>query len=108
MGMVSADELVSMGQTAAQENSNQTKFCEPTFSRNELQSRRDDENCIRYTELAIPRGAPVTVLGRPIKNASGDIELMPPNSSEAGGDVANPDAERFRFRILHGHGVENL
>merc|ERR1712151_786226 len=97
-----ADEFMSMGRMAADENSRNTRICEPTFLRSDLPRRRDDENCIRYTELAIPRGAPVTVLGRPVKNASGDLELMPPNSAELGKDPDDSDAERFRFRILQG------
>lgn len=106
--MVSADDLFTMGNKAAQENSHNTKYCDPTFSRSDLLGRRDSENCMRYTELAIPRGEGVTILGRPVKNASGDIELVPPNSAENGLSESNPDAERFRFRILKGHTVEQL
>jgi len=107
-GMVSAAQLLQQAQQAATENTRITNFCEPTFQRSELDLRRNDENCFRYTELAIPRGTPVTILARPVKDANGSLKLVPPNKAEHGMDDSNPDAERFRFRILHGHSVENL
>jgi len=106
--MVGADELVARAQRAAGLNSQHTPYCEPTFFREQLLGRRNEENCFRVTELAIPRGSKVTILGKPVKNAQGKVMLVPPNSAEDGADVDNPDAQRFRFRILKGHTVENL
>jgi len=106
--MVSADELIERGSRAAELNSQNTIYCEPTFSRGELRGRRDQENCFRVTELAIPRGCDVTILAKPVKNAQGKVMLVPPNSAEDGADPDSPDAQRFRFRFLKGHTVENL
>jgi len=114
--MVSARELLERAQAAAKENTRYTPHCEPTFSRAELEQRRDQENCFRYTELAIPRGTPVTILASPMIAEAGTgegadcaIRLVSPQ-----GDEGPPFAElkslkdRFRFRILRGHQVENL
>merc|ERR1712046_26442 len=54
--MVSADELLARAARAADINTQKTHYCEPTFSREELRGRRDQESCFRGTELAIPRG----------------------------------------------------
>lgn len=106
--MVSPSELSQKLQSAAKVNSAQTPFCEPTFSRASLPGRRDEENCFRVTELAIPRGSDVVVLAKPVKTPNGKVTLVPPNSAEDGADVDNPDAQRYRFRILKGHSIENL
>lgn len=106
--MVSADELMEKAARAADINSRMTTYCEPSFSRDQLRPRRDEENCFRVTELAIPRGCDVTILAKPVKSAAGKVTLVAPNSAEDGADVDNPDAQRYRFRILKGHGVENL
>jgi len=114
--MISARELLDRAQAAGKENTRYTPHCEPTFSRAELEQRRDEENCFRYTELAIPRGIPVTILARPMiaeagtgEGADCNIRLVSPQ-----GDEGPPHADlknlkdRFRFRILRGHQVENL
>jgi len=106
--LVSAEELLRRARRAAEENSQTTEFCEPTFSRRQLPQLRDSENCFRFSELAIPRDSPVTILARPEPDGEGGIRLVPPNSAENGKDVADPDAERFRFRILSGYSIENL
>lgn len=106
--MVSPSELCQKLQSAAQVNTAQTDFCQPTFSRASLAGRRDEENCFRVTELAIPRGSDVVVLAKPVKTPDGKVTLVPPNSAEDGADVDNPDAQRYRFRILKGHSIENL
>jgi hypothetical protein len=114
--MVSAYELVERAQVAARENSRSTPYCEPTFSRAELEQRRDLENCFRYTELAIPRGCPVTILARPMIAEAGTGEgaecrvrlVSPLSSEEAAREGTDSKADRFRFRILKGHRVENL
>lgn len=94
--LVSAQELLNRGRKAAQLNTSNTKYCEPTFSRDELARRRDEENCFRVTELAIPRGSDVTVLARPVKTAQGKVMLVPPNDAEEGADVDNPDSQRSK------------
>lgn len=114
--MISARELLDRAQAAGKENTRYTPHCEPTFTRGELEQRRDEENCFRYTELAIPRGIPVTILARPMiaeagtgEGADCNIRLVSPQ-----GDEGPPHADlknlkdRFRFRILRGHQVENL
>lgn len=106
--LVSSQELLRRAKQAAQENSKSTGHCEPTFSRAELPRLRDNENCFRFTELAIPRDSPVTVLARPEPDGDGGIRLVPPNSAENGRDAADPDAERFRLRIISGYTIENL
>jgi len=113
--MVSAAELTERAKVAARENSRSTPYCEPTFSRAELEQRRDQENCFRYTELAIPRGTPVTVLARPMVAEAGTgegaecrVRLVSPLGAEEARDAREPKADRFRFRILKGHTVENL
>jgi hypothetical protein len=114
--MVSAQELLERAQVAARENSRSTPYCEPTFSRAELEQRRDLENCFRYTELAIPRGCPVTILARPMIAEAGTGEgaecrvrlVSPLSSEEAAREGRDSKADRFRFRILKGHRVENL
>merc|ERR1719215_2126905 len=96
-----------------------TPYCEPTFTREQVLQRRDQENCFRYTELAIPRGVPVTVLARPMVVEAGTgegadcrIRLTSPLTSteddfkQGEGDALRGD--RFRFRIRPGHTVENL
>jgi len=116
--MVTARELLDRAQVAAKENARHTPHCEPTFTRLELEQRRDEENCFRYTELAIPRGTPVTILARPMVAQAGtgegvdcNIRLVSPGCDEGPGPF-NVDAknlkDRFRFRILKGHQVENL
>lgn len=116
--MVTARELLDRAQVAAKENARHTPHCEPTFTRLELEQRRDEENCFRYTELAIPRGTPVTILARPMVAQAGtgegvdcNIRLVSPGCDEGPGPF-NADAknlkDRFRFRILKGHQVENL
>eukprot|EP00913_Durusdinium_trenchii_P032440 g30372.t1 len=115
--MVTARELLERAQVAAKENARYTPHCEPTFTRLELEQRRDEENCFRYTELAIPRGTPVTILARPMVAQAGtgegadcNIRLVSPGCDE--GPDPYVDAknlkDRFRFRILKGHQVENL
>merc|ERR1712194_652566 len=74
--MVSATELIAKAARAADINSRMTPYCEPTFARDKLRSRRDQENSFRVAELAIPRGCDVTVLARPVKNASGQVTLV--------------------------------
>mmetsp|Transcript_18348 Transcript_18348/g.52467 ORF Transcript_18348/g.52467 Transcript_18348/m.52467 type:complete len:760 (+) Transcript_18348:70-2349(+) len=114
--MVSAAELLERAQAAARQNALNTPFCEPTFSRDELIERRDQENCFRYTELAIPRGASVTVLARPMVAEAGTGEgaecrirlTSPLCSSEEGKEAIDLKLDRFRFRIRSGHTVENL
>lgn len=107
--MVSANELITRAQAAAQENSRETTLCEPTFARNDLLPRRDQENCFRFTELAIPSGEKVTILGKPIiQPETGGVKLVPPDDAMDGGDKDLAEAERYRFRILRGHTVENL
>jgi len=106
--MVGAAELLEKASRAASLNSEKTPYCEPTFSRESLRARRNEESCFRITELAIPRGSDVTILGKPVTNPQGKVMLVPPNSAEDGADVDNPDAQRYRFRILKGHTVENL
>lgn len=116
--MVSAGELMERAQAAARQNALNTPYCEPTFTREGLLQRRDQENCFRYSELAIPRGTPVTVLARPMVAEAGTgggsdcrILLTSPLTGNddwkdlGGGD---PKADRFRFRIRPGHTVENL
>ena len=104
-------------QVAAKENARYTPHCEPTFTRLELEQRRDEENCFRYTELAIPRGTPVTILARPMVAQAGtgegadcNIRLVSPGCDE--GLEPPLDAknlkDRFRFRILKGHQVGEL
>eukprot|EP00933_Yihiella_yeosuensis_P018547 TRINITY_DN15185_c0_g1_i1.p1 TRINITY_DN15185_c0_g1~~TRINITY_DN15185_c0_g1_i1.p1 ORF type:complete len:836 (-),score=167.04 TRINITY_DN15185_c0_g1_i1:59-2566(-) len=117
--MVSAQELLERAEAAARENSSRTPYCEPTFTRQELVQRRNQENCFRYTELAIQRGAEVTVLARPMIAEAGTgegvecrVRLVSPLSEEDLGtdlgDFVDSKADRFRFRILKGHRVENL
>mmetsp|Transcript_24641 Transcript_24641/g.65091 ORF Transcript_24641/g.65091 Transcript_24641/m.65091 type:complete len:409 (+) Transcript_24641:702-1928(+) len=113
--MVSAGELTERARAAAFENSRGTPYSEPTFSRSQLDARRDQESCFRYTELAIPRGSPVTVLARPALAEAGTgesaecrVRLAPPLPFHEGGKGEDPKADRFRFRILKGHTVENL
>jgi len=106
--MVSPEELYQRAERAAQTNSANTPYCEPTYSRSELRGRRNEENCFRVTELAIPRGGDVTILAKPVKTAEGKVALVAPNDAEEGADADNPDAQRFRFRILKGHSVETL
>jgi len=114
--MVSAKELLERAEAAAKENSKYTPHCEPTFSRTDLEQRRDEENCFRYTELAIPRMTPVTILAKPMifeagtgEGAECRVRLVPPFGNEDDSkDSADPKADRFRFRILKGHQVENL
>lgn len=106
--MVSVDELLAKAANAAEINSRMTSYCEPTFRRELLQKRRNEENCFRVTELGIPRGCEVTVLARPVKDAAGNVRLVAPNSAEDGADVDHPDAQRYRFRIMKGHTVDNI
>lgn len=113
--MVSAGELTERAQAAARENSRSTPYCEPTFTRAKLEELRNQENCFRYTELAIPRGSPVTVLARPMVAEAGtgegadcQIRLVPPLTVDEAREAKEPKADRFRFRILKGHTVENL
>lgn len=106
--MVLPREMLRKAGVAATLNSRHTPFCEPTFARDSLTERRHQEDCFRVTELAIPRGSDVTVLAKPVKTPDGKVMLVAPNSAEDGADVDNPEAERFRFRILKGHSVENL
>mmetsp|Transcript_87327 Transcript_87327/g.154799 ORF Transcript_87327/g.154799 Transcript_87327/m.154799 type:complete len:735 (-) Transcript_87327:31-2235(-) len=114
--MVNAGELLERAKVAAKENSKYTPHCEPTFSRTDLEQRRDEENCFRYTELAIPRGTPVTILAKPMifeagtgEGAECRVRLVSPLGAEDDSkDSADPKADRFRFRILKGHQVENL
>jgi|ERR1712192_34103 len=106
--MVSVSELLQKAERAAELNSSNTIYCEPNFNRSELRGRRDEENCFRVTELAIPNGSDVTVLAKPTATPDGKLVLVPPNSAEDGADVDSPEAQRFRFRILKGHTVENL
>lgn len=114
--MVSARELMERAQAAARGNVSNTPYCEPTFTREQLLQRRDQENCFRYTELAIPRGTPVTVLARPMVAEAGTGEgaecrirlTSPLTGMEDWKDTGDPKADRFRFRIRPGHTVENL
>jgi len=113
--MVSAGELTERAQASARENSRSTPYCEPTFTRAELDQRRDQENCFRYTELAIPRGTNVTVLARPMVAEAGTgegaacrVRLVSPLTTDEAREAHEPKADRFRFRILKGHTVENL
>jgi len=117
--MVGAGELIERAQAAARQNALNTPFCEPSFSREQLMQRREQENCFRYTELAIPRGTPVTVLARPMVAEAGTgegaecrIRLTSPVCAADDGkefaSAADPRADRFRFRIRAGHTVENL
>jgi len=117
--MVEAQELIERAQEAARQNAQRTPFCEPTFTREQLQERRDQENCFRYTELAIRRNTPVTVLARPMVAEAGTgegadfrIRLTSPMAEYEEGKPSTPEsdpkADRFRFRIRPGHTVENL
>eukprot|EP00930_Biecheleria_cincta_P001784 TRINITY_DN102881_c0_g1_i1.p1 TRINITY_DN102881_c0_g1~~TRINITY_DN102881_c0_g1_i1.p1 ORF type:complete len:795 (-),score=130.78 TRINITY_DN102881_c0_g1_i1:26-2410(-) len=112
--MVTVQELMARAEAAAKDNSRYSPFCEPTFARSDLERRRDQENCFRFTELAIPRGTPVTVLARPTvaeagtgESAGCSIRLASPLCEDDRSD-SDPKADRFRFRILKGHQAENL
>lgn len=113
--MVTVQELVARAEAAAKDNSRYSPFCEPTFARSDLERRRDQENCFRFTELAIPRGTPVTVLARPTvaeagtgESAGCSIRLASPVCDDDNRLVNDLKADRFRFRILKGHQAENL
>jgi len=120
--MVSANELLRCATQASNENTQNTLFhiegqCHKADDsrtkmkgprKADLAALRDKENAFRYTELAVPFGAEVTVLGKPVRNKAGGITVVPPNETEDGRSSADPSADRFRFRILKGHGVENL
>jgi len=114
--LVSASELTERAQAAARQNALNTPYCEPSFTREQLMQRRDQENCFRYTELAIPRGTPVTVLARPMVAEAGTGEgaecrirlTSPLSGAEEVKESGDPKADRFRFRIRPGHTVENL
>lgn len=112
--MVTVQELAARAEAAAKDNSRYSPFCEPTFVRTDLERRRDQENCFRFTELAIPRGTPVTVLARPTvaeagtgESAGCSIRLGSPLCEDDRSEN-DPKADRFRFRILKGHQAENL
>lgn len=113
--MVSASEFIERAEVAATENTRSTPYCEPSFTRAELEERRNQENCIRYTELAIPRGSPITILARPTITQAGTgegadcrIRLMTPQQDSDDDRVYKSLADRPCFRILRGHGSENL
>ncbi|CAE8720053.1 unnamed protein product, partial [Polarella glacialis] len=102
--MVGAAELTERAQAAARENSRSSPYCEPSFSRAELEQRRDLENCFRYTELAIPRGTPVTILARPMIAEAGTgegaecrIRLASPLSFEASAPLEAGSTPRFYY-----------
>lgn len=111
--MVTAKELLKRAEVAARENSSNTPFCEPTFTRAMLHRRRDEENCFRYAELSIPRDSPITILARPMISEAGTggvgadccIHLVPPAQEDEDG---RRQAERFHFRILKGHSIDSL
>merc|ERR1712113_1305388 len=97
--IVDGREFVGMAKRAARENSKQTPFCEPTFQRENLLTQRDEENCFRYVEEAIGRGAEVTVLARPKPVFHGNrcrITLVPPTDG------------KLQFRILKGYSIDRL
>jgi len=114
--MVSAEELLHRAEVAAEENTAHTTFVavkgkhppQQGPTREDLASRRDQENAFRYTEHAVPCGTEVTVMAKPVRNANGLLTLAPPDDAEDGQESSNPDAERFRFRMLKGFTAENL
>ena len=73
---------------------------------------RDEENCFRICELGVPRNAEVTILAKPVlsdettEGSDGmhtrSIKLIAPSKPEG------IFTDRFQFRILKGHTIENL
>eukprot|EP00929_Paragymnodinium_shiwhaense_P057175 TRINITY_DN28614_c0_g1_i1.p1 TRINITY_DN28614_c0_g1~~TRINITY_DN28614_c0_g1_i1.p1 ORF type:complete len:481 (+),score=88.88 TRINITY_DN28614_c0_g1_i1:75-1517(+) len=64
--------------------------------------KRDAEYGFRFLEFDIQDGEPVTVLARPVASKQGSqtvITLAPPDEEI--------DGHHYRFRILHGHTVED-
>lgn len=70
-------------------------------SPSEMEANRDDDNCFRFAELGIS-ASDVTVLGSPKREEDGSITIGPPPVT------SSHIKERFEFRILRGHTIENL
>lgn len=70
-----------------------------------LREKRDSENAFRVVELGIPEEE-VTVLAKPVYSERGDrrIALVAPDAP-SGNDQRQ---DRFGFRILKGHSIDNL
>merc|ERR1712083_1253536 len=62
---VSAKEFIRRVKLAANENNDSTAYINPKWTREELRQRRDLENTFRLTELGIPQGTEVVVIGTP-------------------------------------------
>eukprot|EP00933_Yihiella_yeosuensis_P040140 TRINITY_DN34356_c0_g1_i1.p1 TRINITY_DN34356_c0_g1~~TRINITY_DN34356_c0_g1_i1.p1 ORF type:complete len:277 (+),score=26.69 TRINITY_DN34356_c0_g1_i1:114-833(+) len=99
--MLSYDQLSSRIPVAAQLNAQHQRATD--YSVREMQEHRNSENCFRVVELGIPAGAEVTVLAKPrVGSGARTIVLCPPPQT------STIDEEKFQFRILQGHTVENL
>ena len=85
---------------AKQENSRHQEATKMGYD--EMMRHRDEENCFRFAEIAIPAFSEVVVVAKPEYTPSGKIALGPPDPKK------NVSDAQFEFRILKGHTAANL
>ena len=101
--MLNYQEFKRRVRIAAEENSRHQEATE--MSPDEMRRARDTDNCFRIVELGIP-SCDVVIVGKPrleySSNGEPEIVIGEPDQPADFGE------ERFNFRILRGHTVENL